>query len=63
MLCGQQRCAQLLFEARCDPNDKDPFGNTCLHYVAKSGEAPMAQLLLQQGKINPDIRNNVSKSY
>ena len=58
--CHQEECARMLLDARADPNTKDKNGDACLHYAVRDGLASITELLLESGKINVDIQNNVS---
>ncbi|KAG9287344.1 hypothetical protein G9A89_023715 [Geosiphon pyriformis] len=44
-----------------DINQRDQYGNTALHYAAKSGRSDVLDLLLKQRNINDTLLNNEGK--
>jgi oxysterol-binding protein 1 len=44
-----------------DVNHKDQYGNTALHYAARTGRADVVELLLKKRNINDTVQNHEGK--
>ncbi|KAK2148618.1 hypothetical protein LSH36_488g00005 [Paralvinella palmiformis] len=52
-----EECVKLLLEHKADPNVKDNFGETSLHYAARDGAINLLRVLLKSNKIFVDVKN------
>ncbi|MEO6183037.1 MAG: ankyrin repeat domain-containing protein, partial [Verrucomicrobiota bacterium] len=54
---GQREIAEMLLDAKANPNPTDPGGETPLHYAASFGSAEIVEVLIKHGAV-VDSRNN-----